>query len=85
MARRATTISLDDETLAAVEDTAARTGTSPQEVIEDAVRVRFALQGVLDQVWCRLADSDLTEDGSLDVAYTELRAMRAERGGEAAG
>lgn len=57
---------------------AARTGETSDEIVEDAVRARFDADRVLDDVWARIGESDLTEQESLDLAYSELRAMRVE-------
>lgn len=84
MARRSTTVRLDEDLLSAVEDAAARAGKSPQDIIASAVRARFTAEQVLDELWAGLSDSDLTEEGSLDLAYSELRAMRAESDHQAA-
>ena len=84
MPRRPTTVNLDADLLAAVEAAASRTNTTSDEVIEEAVRGRFAAEEALRQVWSRLRGSELTEAEALELAYTELRALRAERHGKAA-
>lgn len=84
MGRRATTVQLDDALLDAVEAAAARTGQSPESIIENAVRARFAAEQTIDDLWARLGASDLSDDESLDLAYGELRAMRADRDHKAA-
>lgn len=69
MSLRATTVELDDELLAAVDEAATRAGTSREQVIRDAVYARFAAERVLDEVWRRMGESDLSEQESLDLAY----------------
>lgn len=79
MSRRSTTVSLDDELIAAVEAAAARSGKSRDEVIEDAIRSRLATEDVVLEIRARIGEGDLSEQESLDLAYQELKAMRAER------
>ncbi len=79
MSLRATTVEFDDELLAAVDAAATRAGTSRDQVIRDAVRARFATDEVVRTMWARIGEGDLSEQESLDLAYSELRAMRAER------
>lgn len=78
MGRRSTTVRLDDDLLAAIEHAAARAGKNPEDIIASAIRARFAAEPVLDDLWARLGDRHLTVQESLDLAYSELRAMRAE-------
>lgn len=84
MGRRATTVQLDEELLSAVEEVAKRSGQTADSIIENAVRARFAAEEVLDHLWARLAAGDLTDQDSLALAYSELRAMRADRDHKAA-
>ncbi len=76
-----TTVAIDEELLAAARALAERGGRSATEVIEDAVRRYLAArgEGVVDKVWSRDANQDLTEEAALALAYAELRTMRQER------
>lgn len=82
MARRRTTVELDEQLLNAADAEAKRTGRSEADVIEDALRRHFEGRrpSVVDQVWARNAGSALSEDEALALARSELRAMRSERG-----
>lgn len=84
MTRRATSVHLDADLMAAVEAVASRTNTAPDEVIEGAVRGRFAAEDALRRAWSRIRERELADDAAIELAYSELRAMRAERRGEAA-
>lgn len=81
MARTETTLPLDDEVLAGVRAQSLRSGRPEYEVVEEALRRYLAddvegLEGVVRRIQGR---GDLDEDESLDLAYSELRALRAER------
>jgi len=82
VARRLTTVELDEELLDATQAEAERTGRSEADVIEDALRRRFETRrpSVVDEVWARNAGDALSEDDALALAYGELKAMRTERG-----
>lgn len=81
MARRRTTLELDERLLDAADAEAQRTGRSEADVIEDALRQRFDAQrpSIVDQVWARHGETALSEDDALALAYSELKAMRKER------
>ena len=72
MARKKTTVYIDDALLKATKVLAARTGRKEYEVFEDALRGYLGL-GALERIWSR---SKLTEKEALDLAYQELRAAR---------
>lgn len=74
MTRRTTTVTLDEKLLTEVHAAAKRTGLSDDEVIEEAVR-RFIGLEVLDELWER---NHLSEDEAMEIAVSELRALRAE-------
>jgi hypothetical protein len=82
MARRRTTVELDEQLLEAAHVEAERTGRSEADVIEDALRRRFDARrpSVVDQVWDRNSGDALSEDEALALAYAELKQMRTERG-----
>jgi predicted transcriptional regulator len=76
MARRKTTLYLDDELLQAAADLAARSGRRESDVIEEALRRYLGLESIVRRIQAR---GDLDEDESLAVAYNELDALRAKR------
>lgn len=51
----------------------------PAHVVEEALR-HLGLDALLEDLWAGNADR-LSEDEALELAYPELRAARAERGG----
>jgi hypothetical protein len=72
MAKRKTTVYLDEDLLRDAHIQAARTGKKDSELIEEAVRSYLGLD-ILDEVWAR---SDLDEDAALKLAYEALDAGR---------
>jgi hypothetical protein len=72
MAKRKTTIYVDEEVLRAARVTAARTGKRDSQIVEEALREYLGL-GVLERVWGR---STLSEEDALALAYEELHASR---------
>jgi predicted transcriptional regulator len=72
VARRPTTLHLDDEVLQAARALAARTERDESGVVEDAVRSYLGLD-VVQAVWTR---SDLTEEQALRLADAEKHAAR---------
>jgi len=73
MARRPTTVRLDEKLLSEVHAAVKRIGISDDDVIEEAVR-RFVGLEVLDEPWSR---NHLAEDQAMELAVSELRAMRS--------
>ncbi len=72
MARKKTTIYIDDTLLKATKVLAARTGKKEYQIVEDALRGYLGL-GALETIWSR---STLTEKEALELAYQELHAAR---------
>lgn len=72
VARRATTLYLDDEVLEAARAIAARTDRDESAVVEDALR-RYVGLDVVEAVWRR---SDLGEGEALALADEEKHAAR---------
>ncbi len=72
MARKKTTIYIDDALLKAAKVLAARTGKKEYEIFEDALRSHLGL-GALEKIWGR---SKLTEKQALALTYRELHAAR---------
>jgi hypothetical protein len=75
MAKRKTTVYMDERVLREARIQAARTGQKDSELIETAVRSYLGLD-VLDAVWAR---SDLDEEGALQLAREAVEAARRER------
>ena len=75
MARRKTTVYIDEELLRAARIRAARTGKRDSEILEEALR-RYLVLGVLDRVAAR---SKLGDDEALALANDELHKMRRSR------
>lgn len=76
MAKARTTLTVDEEVLRAVRIKAARTGKRDSEVIEESLRRDLGLDE-LERLWARV--KPLPEREALDLAYSELDAMRKER------
>jgi len=76
MARRRTTLYLDDDLLQAAAERAARTGRAQSDVIEEALRRFLGLESVVRRIQAR---GDLDEDESLTLAYDELDTLRTKR------
>jgi hypothetical protein len=78
MARRKTTVYVDEELLRAARIEAARLGRSDSDVFEEALR-RLLRLDVADRVWARNAAEPLDPDEALALAYAELGAARRGR------
>ncbi len=76
MARKLTTIYVEEDLLQQMEELAAKTGRSDQEIFEEALARYLGLQ-LLRQIQSR--GDDLDEDEAMRIAYEELHAMREER------
>lgn len=72
MARKKTTVYMDEDLLKAAKIMAVRTGKKEYQVLEDALRQYLGL-GVIEKVWRR---GTLREDRALRLAYKELHAAR---------
>ena len=75
MGKRKTTVYLDEELLRQMKIAAARSGKRDYEVMEAALRRYLGLE-VVDRV--REGAAPLAADEALELAYEELRAMRAD-------
>jgi len=75
MAKRKTTVYLDEEVLRATKVLAARTGRPEYEIVDQALRTYLGIDAVAS-VWKR---STLSGDEAMALAYDELHTMRAER------
>lgn len=72
MARKKTTVYVEEDLLRNARVAAARAGKRDSDILEDALRSYLGIE-VLDRVWAR---SDLTEDQALRLAYDELHKER---------
>jgi hypothetical protein len=81
MARRKTTVYLDEDVLRASRVLAARTGQHEHEIVNAALRSFLGLAAV-ERVWAR---GQLTGEETAALACGELQAMRREAGGGTAG
>ena len=81
MARRKTTVYLDEDVVRASRVLAARTGQHEYEIVNAALRSFLGLAAV-ERVWAR---SQLTDEEAAALAYGELHAARREAGGGTAG
>ena len=72
MARRQTTLYLDDEILQAAQVVASRSQRDQSQVVEDALRSYLGLD-VVEEVW---RSSDLSEAEALALADEEKQAAR---------
>lgn len=75
MAKRKTTIYVDEDLLRAAKVSAARAGKKEYEVFEAALRAYLGLD-VLEAVWAR---SDLSEEQAMELANREIHQMRREQ------
>ncbi len=76
MAKVKTTMYVDQDVLREIRVAAARRGRPVSELIDDALR-ESTLTGLLERVWAR--NADLSEADAMELANSELRAMRVER------
>lgn len=84
MARRKTTVTIDEDLLRLAKVAAARAGKREYEVFEDALRRHLSLD-VLDRVWARNESSSTSEEEALALAREALAAVRARRKASLAG
>lgn len=80
MARKKTTVYIDEALLRAAKIAAARAGRHEYEIFEDALRRHLAFGGVVERIWAKIPTEQApTEDEAEHIAAEELVAMRAER------
>ncbi len=75
MARKKTTVYIEEELLRAAKVRAARTGKKDYEVFEEALKSHLGFD-VIERIRAR---SDLSGDEALALAVEEVKAMRRER------
>jgi hypothetical protein len=76
MARRKTTVYIEDDLLTATKIAAARAHKHEYEIFEEALRRHLGLQEVVDRVWAGLGDDAPSEEESLRLAAAERKATR---------
>lgn len=76
-AKKKATFYLPEDVLRATRIRAARADRRGSEVVEEALRAYLGFD-VVDRVWER---SDLTEQEAMDLAVSEIHAMREEKRG----
>jgi gamma-glutamyl:cysteine ligase YbdK (ATP-grasp superfamily) len=79
MTKTRTTVSLDEDVFRAVKIKAARTGKRDSQVIEESLRRDLGVDD-LAEIWAKVTPA--SEEGGLELARDELRAMRRERRGK---
>lgn len=75
--RKKTTVYLDEELLRGAKVLAARTDKKDYEVLEAALREYLGVD-LLERIWAGVGEG-LPEDEAMELAYSELDAMRRER------
>ena len=78
MARRKTTVYVEEELLRAARMEAARSGRSDSDVFEEALR-RLLRLDVADRVWARNVAEPIDPEQALALAYGKLDAARREQ------
>ena len=75
MAKKKTTVYLDEELWRAAKAVAARSGRRDYQVLEEALRRYLGLES-MEVIWRR---TDLSEDEALALAYQEVHAAREQK------
>ena len=80
MARKKTTVYIDEALLRAAKVEAARSGRREYEVFEEALRQHLSLAGVVGRIWSGISSGEAPSDEeAARIATGELAAVRAER------
>lgn len=86
MARKKTTVYIEESLLRAAKVAAARSGKRGYEVFEEALRRHLGFAAVVEQVWAGIEPEDAPSDEeAARIAAEELAAVRAERATRRAG
>jgi hypothetical protein len=86
MARKKTTVYIDESLLRAAKIAAARSGKREYEVFEEALRRHLGFTEVVERIWAGISEQDApSEEEAYRIAAEELAAMRAERAARKAG
>jgi hypothetical protein len=75
MGKRKATFYVDEDVLRAARVCAARNDQRDSDVVEQALRAFLGLD-LVERIWAR---SDLNEDQAMQLAVSEIHAMRAEK------
>jgi len=80
MARKKTTVYIDEALLRAAKVAAARAGKREYEVFEEALRRHLGFAGAVEQIWAGISPEQApSEEEATRIAAEELAAVRAER------
>jgi len=80
MARKKTTVYIDEALLRAAKVAAARSGKREYEVFEDALRRHLEFAGTVERIWAGINPKYApSEEEAAQLAAEELAAARAER------
>ncbi|HEY5855564.1 MAG TPA: hypothetical protein VIW24_16325 [Aldersonia sp.] len=86
MARKKTTVYIDEALLRAAKVAAARSGKHEYEVFEDALRRHLGLAVAVERIWAGISPHEApNEEEAASIAAEELSAVRAARSPRRAG
>ncbi|WP_046468292.1 hypothetical protein [Allosalinactinospora lopnorensis] len=86
MARKKTTVYIDESLLRAAKIAAARSGKREYEVFEEALRRHLGFTEIVERIWSGISPEDAPgEEEAARIAAEELAAVRAERATRKAG
>jgi hypothetical protein len=86
MARKKTTVYIDEALLRAAKVAAARSGKREYEVFEEALQRHLGFAGAVERVWAGIGpDEAHSEEEAALIASEEMAAVRAERASRRAG
>src|SRR5699024_11137690 len=86
LARKKTTVYIDEDLLRAAKIAAARTGQREYEVFETALREHLSLAGTVERIWAGIDPADAPdEQEAAHIASEELGAVRGPSAGRRAG
>ena len=79
MARKKTTVYIDETLLQAAKVAAARSGKREYEVFEEALRHHLGFAGAVERIWAGISPADApSEEEAARIAAEELASMRAQ-------
>lgn len=86
MARKKTTVYIDETLLRAAKVAAARSGKREYEIFEEALRKHLGLADAVERIWAGIGQEESpSEEEAARLAAEELAAVRSERSGRRAG
>lgn len=83
MARRKTTVYIDEALLTAAKVEAARSRKHEYEVFEDALRAHLGLKTVVEKIWADVEGDPLDDEAARKLVSEELSDVREQRRGSA--